>query len=71
VQYAVAAIYKVYKQLNEGAVPGKPVFGPIDPDTLTSEQKKQALEAMNLSLLLLSLQHERVKFEKRKTMRYH
>jgi len=24
------------------------VFSPIDPDTLTSEQKKQALEAVNL-----------------------
>ena len=50
---AVAAIYKEYKQLNEGAVPEKPVFGPIDSDTLTSEH----LETINLSLLLLSLQH--------------
>lgn len=45
---AVAAMFKEYKQLNEGAVPGKPVLGPIDPDTLTPADRQQALEAVNL-----------------------
>ena len=38
---AVAAMLKEYKQLNEGVMPGKPVFGIIDPDTLTDEEKKR------------------------------
>ncbi len=37
-----------YKQLNTGAMPGKPVFGTIDPNTLAIEEKRQALEAVNL-----------------------
>jgi hypothetical protein len=34
--------------LNEGAVPGKPVFGTVNPSTLSWEDKKRALEAVNL-----------------------
>jgi hypothetical protein len=45
---AVAAMFKEFKQLNEGAVPGKPVFGKQDPNELTFEDKKRALEAVNL-----------------------
>ena len=45
---AVAAMLSEYKQLNSGAVPGKPVFGCIDPNTLTREEKRRALEAVNL-----------------------
>ena len=45
---AVAAIIKEFKQLNEGAMPGKPVIGPIDPTTLTRNDIKKALEAVNL-----------------------
>ena len=47
-EQAVAAMFKEYKQLNEGAVPGKPVLAPIDPDTLSREEKRQSLEAVNL-----------------------
>ena len=45
---ALAAILSEYKQLNTGAMPGKPVFGTIDPTTLTNEEKRRALEAVNL-----------------------
>jgi hypothetical protein len=45
---AVAAMLQEFKQLNEGAVPGKPVFGTVDPSTLNREEKKRALEAVNL-----------------------
>ena len=45
---AVAAMLSEYKQLNTGAMPGKPVFGTIDPTTLTNEEKRRALEAVNL-----------------------
>ncbi len=47
---AIAAIFEEYKQLNEGAVPGKniPVVGPQDPSLLTDEEKRRALEAVNL-----------------------
>ena len=45
---AVAAMIKELKQLNDGAMPGKPAVGPIDPDTLTSDEKMKALEAVNL-----------------------
>ena len=47
---AVAAILKELTQLDVGAVPGKNqrVCVPIDPSTLTSEELKQALDAVNL-----------------------
>ena len=45
---AVAAMLSEYKQLNEGPMPGKPVFGCIDPTTITREEKRRALEAVNL-----------------------
>ena len=45
---AVAAMLQEFKQLNEGAVPGKPVFGTVDPLLLSREDKKRALEAVNL-----------------------
>jgi hypothetical protein len=45
---AIAAMFKEFKQLNEGAVPGKPVFGKQDATELTYEEKKRALEAVNL-----------------------
>ena len=37
-----------YIQLNIGTVPGKPVFGCIDPSTISNEEKRRALEAVNL-----------------------
>jgi len=45
---AVAAMLSEYKQLTKRAMPGKPVFGTIDPTTLTTEEKRRALEAVNL-----------------------
>jgi hypothetical protein len=45
---AIAALFKEYKQLDEGAMKGKPVLAPINPDTLSYEQRKQALYAVNL-----------------------
>ena len=47
-QPAVAAIIKEFTQLNEGAVPGKPVVRPIDAATLSPIEKKKALPAVNL-----------------------
>ena len=44
----IAAIYKEFKQLDEGAVPNKPVVLPQDPSKLTREEKSRALEAVNL-----------------------
>ena len=45
---AVAAMISEYKQLNSGVMPGKPVFGCIDAKSLTREEKRKALEAVNL-----------------------
>ena len=39
---------KEFKQLSEGALPGKPVIAPVDPTILTKEDIKRALEAVNL-----------------------
>ena len=45
---AVAAMFKEYEQLDKGPMPGKPVFEPINYNDLTQEERKQALEAVNL-----------------------
>ena len=45
---AVAAVIKEFSQLSEGVTPGKPVIQPVDPSTITAEEMKQALEAVNL-----------------------
>ena len=45
---AVIAMLKEYTQLDKGAVEGKPVIEGISADSLSEEQKKQALEAVNL-----------------------
>ena len=45
---AIAAMIKEYTQLNEGAVPGKPVVAPVDASSLTNLEKSQALQAVNL-----------------------
>ena len=45
---AVAAMIKEFTQLSEGVMPGKPVVEPIDPNTLTNEDFRQAMEAVNL-----------------------
>ena len=37
---AVAAMLSEYKPLNEGPMPGKPVFGCVDPRDLTLEDRK-------------------------------
>jgi hypothetical protein len=45
---AVAAMFKEFHQMDQGPMPGKPVFGPQDPTLLTPLQKKKTLEAVNL-----------------------
>ena len=45
---AIAAMYKELKQLDEGAMPGKPVVQPIDVKQLSDKDKKNALYAVNL-----------------------
>ena len=45
---AVAVMLKELKQLEHGAVPGKPVVTEIDPDSLTDEDKRRALDAVNI-----------------------
>ncbi len=43
-------MFKEFEQLNKGAVPGKkkPVVGPHDASVLTDNEKRRALEAVNL-----------------------
>ena len=45
---AVATMSKEYEQLDKGTMPSKPVFEPINYNDLTQEERKQALEAVNL-----------------------
>ena len=45
---AIASIMSEYRQLNKGPMPGKPVFGCINPDNLSRDEKKRVLEAANL-----------------------
>ena len=45
---AIAALMKEYSQLDQGAMKGKPVICPIDPDKLDSEQKRRAMNVVNL-----------------------
>ena len=47
-QQAIAAMIKEFCQLDEGAFPGKPVVKPIDPNSITAEEEKDALEAISL-----------------------
>ena len=44
---AVAAMVKTFKELNDGAIEGKTVVAPVDYDSLSDRDKKQALEAVN------------------------
>ena len=48
-QAAVAAMIKEFSQLNQGAVPNKPVVAPVDVNTITPQEKKKALPAVNLT----------------------
>ena len=45
---AVAMIIKELKQLNDGAVPPKPVVIPISADDLSNSDKEQSLDAVTL-----------------------
>ena len=47
-QVAIAPLFKELKQLDRGVLEGNPVVVPTDPDVLTPEEKKRALEAVNL-----------------------
>ena len=39
---------KEFKQLNDGAIPRKPVVMPMDPSTLTVKEKRNALNTVTL-----------------------
>ena len=45
---AIAAIFKELNQLDKGAKEGNPVVIPLDPYKLTTQEKREALEAVNL-----------------------
>ena len=45
---ATAAMFKELKQLEHGPMPGKRVLCAIDPDSMSTEDKKKALNAINL-----------------------
>ena len=45
---AVADMSKEYQQLNDGPIPGKPVFGPINIEELRIGDSNKSLEAVNL-----------------------
>ena len=45
---AIAAMMKGLIQLDQGAMPGKPVVTEINPDTIPEVEKKKALDAANL-----------------------
>ena len=47
-ELAVAAMVKEFKQLVDGAFPGKPVVSAIEHSELSAEDKKKALDAVNL-----------------------
>ena len=44
----IADIFKYYKQLDHRAMPEKPGSGHVDPDKITKNENKSALEAVNL-----------------------
>ena len=48
-QRAVAAMIKELKQLNYGAMDGKPVVDPIDPDSITPTKEKKSSRPSILS----------------------
>ena len=45
---AISAMIKEFSQLNSGVTPGKPVVEPVDANSLTKEQRKKALEMVNI-----------------------
>ena len=45
---AVAVMLNKLKQLEYGVVPGKPVVTGIDPESLSEEDKRKALDAVNM-----------------------
>lgn len=47
-EQAIAAMFKELKQLDTGAMPGKPVIAPIHPSKLSEASKKKAMNAVNL-----------------------
>ena len=45
---AIAAMFKELKQLEHGPMPGKRVLCAVDPDSMSTEDKKRALNVINL-----------------------
>ena len=48
VEKVVEAMVKEYRQIDKGPMEGNPFVTPIDPETLSYEDKRKALEAVNL-----------------------
>ena len=44
----IAAMFKEYKELDDGPMTGKPVVAPFNPDGLTPLDRKKKLEDVNL-----------------------
>ena len=45
---SITAMFKQYKQLDDGPMPGKPVVAPFNTDVLNPLDRKKTLEAVNL-----------------------
>ena len=45
---AITDMFKEYKHLDDGTIPGKPVVTPFNLDGLTPSDRKKILEAANL-----------------------
>ena len=45
---AIDAIFREFKQFNDGVMPGKPVIAGVNPDDILREAKNRALEDVNL-----------------------
>ena len=56
-EVAIAAMFKELKQLNDGAVTEleHPVIRPIDPKTISEEEKERALSAVNYNIIEIDL----------------
>ena len=40
-------MFKEYQHFNDGPMPGKPVFGPINNEELRGEDRKKSLDSVN------------------------
>lgn len=45
---AMAVLFQEFKQLNDGAIEGKPVIAPVDPKTLSIKEMRNALNVVTV-----------------------